>query len=261
MGNIAENVATRPSLSNGVSTGQSDGRRAAATGDLRKDYFAAKDNKMLSSYYNFIDSYANNPTGKAFNRQHDKRIFRPPPTFPSVVYEEARDTTPHQHPSVQYHQRPSSTSDSSHRLQRRTRHPLDESALAPSLLLDPQHLPLQGRPRPSVGPSRDDPATPRGNVRHYLNMHKDPLSTTGVTTESSVAMDEDSNLGDSWKTTKAAEEDLEAGKAIIDVTWGANKRPGNAEGIGRGRNDAGVLGLLYEFQKAQTEGGGGGVKI
>ncbi|EAT89883.2 hypothetical protein SNOG_03152 [Parastagonospora nodorum SN15] len=52
-------------------------------GDLREDYFMAKDNKMLASYYGFLDTYAT--TGKGNSARLPGRAgFHPPPQFPNA---------------------------------------------------------------------------------------------------------------------------------------------------------------------------------
>ena len=218
-----------------------DERRSARRDDPRRDYFATKDNKMLSSYYSFIDSYANNPTGKAFNRAHDRRIFRPPPAFPSI-HEEA--TSPRRDTSS-----PSRERDlgSSQRRSSRQKHLLDESALAPSLLLDPAHRPSRDSLRPPTGHPRDHLRQSRTGGRPTPGRHKSPLSSPPYNHDQgmeSIALQEDEELGDSWRTLRDGLEDREREDAA--------QRRREEEQAGAG--DAGVLGLLYEYQKAQTEG-------
>ena len=62
-------------------------------------------------------------------------------------------------------------------------------------------------------------------------------------------MEGDNNLGDSWKMTRGGITDDDDGSKTADV--------GNAAGD----KGTGVLGLLYQFQKAQMEGRGAGVNI
>lgn len=77
--------------------------------------------------------------------------------------------------------------------------------------------------------------------RDNINKDHDPRRREGIS--SSALIDEDSNLGDSWKAAKAAIAS-EEGRAGPSTS-------------GPPKEDAGVLGLLYQFQKAQTEGKGG----
>jgi len=56
---------------------------------------------------------------------------------------------------------------------------------------------------------------------------------------------EESRLGESWKTTRAGPAQEEEETTMSDV-----------EGL-QGEGNAGVLGMIYQFQKAQTEGRAG----
>ena len=56
---------------------------AGAPGDLREGYYGDKANKMMESYYSFIDHYGPNP--KRGLRGRSKRHFHPAPTFPGIL--------------------------------------------------------------------------------------------------------------------------------------------------------------------------------
>lgn len=203
--------------------------------DLREDYYATKDGKMLASYYSFIDSYANKPRGTS-HRHQDRRAFRPPPAFPGLSSSPSRtistrETTRHRHKKDG---------------KSRARQELDEAS-SPSVLLDPLHQPVSGHgtnPQP-------DRMSRRSRLHHATVVEDESTTTHGEGNQTamanSVAFDEDSSLGDSWKTTMAA------------GSGGPSRTPDQANGAAG--NDNGVLGLLYEFQRAQTEGRGVDVKM
>lgn len=209
---------------------KSSGPDGASGGEEpRKDYYASNDNKAYASYNYFKDQYGYNPKAGGTRGK-----FNLPPSAPGLA-------TPGLSASVM--QRRTGPSQPRHVAQSMHRSQVEPSQ---SLLLDPHHqppasasrrLPKQVAARSRVLPSRagalnevDEDAPPKDEVA------QDPMTSTTM-------IEEDSHLGDSWKTTHASphdEDDAEDG----------------AEGGG-----AGVLGLLYQFQKAQTEGKGAGVGI
>lgn len=239
---------------------QSQDRHVEAGDDIRQDYYATKDNKMLSSYYNFIDSYANNPTGRAFNRHLDRRRFRQAPRLPNTVQKERMNLTSGERSAMRRNKANNSGVFSRQLGPKRMRHPLDDSATSPSLLLDAQHQAVHNRfssPRETI---RESLTQSRAGSKLVSSRHREPASRSVVAASSSAVVEEDSNLGDSWKMHRATDED---GDAQGNTGDGARMFDGDVgEEAGRGGNDAGVLGLLYEFQKAQTQGGRStGVKI
>ena len=255
---------TLRAVSSGDNASSTDSIKPRTTvGDPRADYYATKDNKMLASYYNFIDSYANNPTGGGFNRYHDRRMFRPPPQFPGILNEEAKKkpASPIRQGSP-YNRSAHTVTTTQQPRQSRMRHPLEDSVMTPSLLLDPSHQPPHSQFRPTRNGIRESLARSRGASKPLPSQHKDLPQQQNNPASSSVAIDEDSNLGDSWKTNKAGDEEDDSSRGPRNKLIRQIEGKAMTEDGTKGGNEAGVLGLLYEFQKAQTEGGRGtGVKI
>jgi autophagy-related protein 9 len=99
-----------------------------------------------------------------------------------------------------------------------------------STLLDPHHQPSASTLRGS----------PRGasNGRYQSRLHSVASPTGHVGTR----IEEESTIGDSWRTSRLAQDDDEEDEA---------------SSAGRG----GVLQLLQQFSKAQAEGRGAGVGV
>lgn len=213
-------------------------------GGLREEYYSTKDNKMLASYFSFIDSYANNPR-RGVHRT-DKPRFHPPPNFPGLAppSPSAAPSRPARHQENQLQAR-SYTALAASNMRRASIDP------SPSLLLDPHHQPpvsLSRRLHSQLGASRyKAPAAPVVDEAEHEDDDEndnDAPSADARPVSSSLLLDEDSRLGDSWKAARAAggdDEDGEQDRAPVDD------------------KSAGVLGLLYQFQRAQTETRGNAV--
>ena len=225
---------------------------------LREGYYSTKDGKMLASYYGFLDNYVTNPkAGAPFLHPSKKRQFHPPPVFPGLMSPHLRAEG--REPSVgrQNHTetqertttRHSTIGTGSIRTPRFA--PLgDQQSPVTSILLDPQHQPLpaarkqshrfgaQSRLRVSRQPTVD--LIEDDEERHIET--NEQSSMEGIT-----GAVYDSNLGESWKTTQAGNVDEDNGEEGTQAVKG-DKGPG-------------VLGLVYQFSKAQTEGRGAGVNI
>lgn len=230
---------------------------------LRDEYYSTKDGKMLASYYGFLDNYTTNPRpGVPFMHPTNKRHFHPPPAFPGLMSptlaaemsgpgdgrQERRDR--HQRPSS----RPATAgagAQSVHRTSRFARTGGHASPM-PSMLLDPHHQPSTtgfrtlSRPRAQsrfrqAGRVLSDPIEDEEEASPEATQQSEGITSSG-------GMANDSNLGESWKTTRAGALDDDNGDEE-DVREVAAEK------------GAGVLGLIYQFQKAQTEGRGTGVNI
>ncbi|CAO2654229.1 Nn.00g109620.m01.CDS01 [Neocucurbitaria sp. VM-36] len=195
--------------------------------DLREDYFMAKDNKMLASYYGFLDTYAT--SGRGYNgRLQGKGNFHPPPQFPNAFGAMSQTAQPGDIGARGTSRGPTGRQN----LQRRTpRHgPTARDEPINSILLDPHHQPsasgLRGSPRQA----------PHGRYRTPLQ----PVSD--LPGPSSTRIEEESTLGDSWRMSRLAQDDEEE-----------EETPGASRG--------GVLQLLQQFSKAQAEGRGAGVGV
>lgn len=232
--------------------------------DLRDDYYSTKDGKMLASYYGFIDNYVTNPVpGVPFLRPAGKRNFHPPPAFPgmSPTFPAETNAMPHgvlDRGASQQHKRSRSAfggpvhgHPSSQRTPRFAAVGQVSSPMT-SILLDPQHQPAQSGLRTSH----------RYGTQSRLRASRKPLvdlidpvederellldTTRKFDGEGSEGGAEDSNLGESWKTTRAGARDDD----------GEEDEQSSSHGRGQG-----VLGLVYQFSKAQTEGRGTAVNI
>lgn len=246
--------------SNTVHPRQNGPREAA---QLREEYYSAKDGKMLASYYGFLDNYANNPrSGGPSVQPAMKRQLYPPPVLPGLG-SSALAAEP-SGPFRARRERPNRSSNGPTTGQPETQPTQARSrwtagggetvSSVPSLLIDPQHPPsIVGAHRTSRQRGQTRYRSPNPPLAEEPVEDTEGISSprirrsTGATPSGSAgAVGEDSNLGESWKTTRAAGRD--------------NEGEDNAEGVG-GDHGAGVLGLLYQFQKAQTEGRGPGVTI
>jgi autophagy-related protein 9 len=209
--------------------GEPNHRLGHNSNDLRTDYWAAKDNKLAESYQTFMLDYADAPR-KGLRPPRNKRQFHLPPSFPGLAASRV-------HPGL---------GQSAHHTPRfepaRTAH-----APSPmhSVLLDPHHQP---RHSPRQGPqARFRGATASRHQildadpdEHDEELPGPPARTLPQRTPSQI-IEEDSELGDSWAIKADTEND----------NGGVNEGQGVPEG-----DAVGVLGLLYQFQKAQTEGRG-----
>jgi len=233
----------------------------AAAQDLREEYYSTKDGKMLASYYGFIDNYVTNQRpGAPYLHPSVKRNFYPPPAFPGMMSPTLapelngpgssrldRGDRQHRGPSRSILGGPGTGSRSVHRTPRFAPTGGQLSPVA-SILLDPQHQlsrlgtktphrPVQSRLRSSrktlVGTVEDEEDIPLEDTRR----------SAGDGSEGAAA---DSNLGDSWKTNRAGARDDDGEEDV--------------QGMNQDRGP-GVLGLVYQFSKAQTEGRGTGVNI
>lgn len=229
--------------------------------DLRDDYYSTKDGKMLASYYNFIDNYASNPKkGAPYLYPSGKGQFHPPPNFPGLASSAlmgglhgsgtGKGNVPDRLPHLRNRQGGNVFASASQRTPRFAP-VLAHYSPVTSILLDPQHQPTpsilkaanktgnQSRLRASLKP-------PSERMEDNEEMYDDQEGQTEGNPESGGAYE--SNLGESWKTTRAgATDDDDAG--------------GPARHTGSGDRGPGVLGLVYQFSKAQTEGRGTGVNI
>lgn len=237
---------------------QSDGTAQ----DLREEYYSTKDGKMLASYYGFIDNYVTNQRpGVPFLHPSAKRTFHPPPTFPGMMSPtlaaEANATNSGRPDRSVPQQRMRSRSNlgvrgiGHHPGQRTPRFAPVGGQPSPmaSILLDPQHQPPQSGLRNShrVGTQSRLRASRKPLVDPVEDQEdvqlEDARQLAGDGSEGGV---DDNNLGESWKTTRAG---------ALDEDGDEDTQATNHD---RG---PGVLGLVYQFSKAQTEGRGTAVNI
>jgi autophagy-related protein 9 len=208
---------------NNAPANRGGGRREDA--DLREDYFMAKDNKMLASYYGFLDTYAT--SGRGYNgRLQGRGNFHPPPQFPNAFGAMSQTAQPIEAGARGTSRGPAGRQPPQRRTPRNGPTARDEPIS--SILLDPHHQPssasiIRGSPRPP----------PTGRYRTPLQPVSDPPNTR---------IEEESTIGDSWRTSRLAQDDDEEEEA-----------PGG--------NRGGVLQLLQQFSRAQAEGRGAGIGV
>ncbi|KAI9868370.1 MAG: autophagy protein atg9 [Trichoglossum hirsutum] len=250
---------------------QEDGDRG-----LRDDFFSTKDGKMLASYYGFLDNYATNPRAAGNPPLHPgtKRHFHPPPTFPGLMSpllaadmngpgagRQDRWNRQDRHGSFT---RPVPGMPAGHSMHARTPRfgGIAGSHISPmpSILLDPHHQPSNTGFRSIVARHSPHSTRQRRLLREETveDEHEDDLpsaaaaqhhGTGTASSDSAGGLADESNLGESFMTTRAAtrgdDDDDDEG----------------VDGAAAAEKGTGVLGLLYQFQRAQTEGRGGGVNI
>jgi len=210
---------------NNIPANNTGGQREDA--ELREEYFMAKDNKMLASYYGFLETYTNHAPGYNGRLQGRTGSFHPPPQFPNNLGQSSQVAQP---TGIDMTVRGTSRGPAGRPAPTR-RTPRAGPSSGPSdtlnsTLLDPHHQPaapvLRGSPRQG----------PTGRYKSSLQ----PV-------DQSTRIEEESTLGDSWRTSRLAQNDDDEEE---DVSGG---------------NQGGVLQLLRQFSKAQAEGRGPGVGV
>jgi autophagy-related protein 9 len=219
--------------------------------DLREEYYATKDGKMLASYYNFMDHYVPNHG----QDQPSSRGMRPTPSqqnyqgaTPSKAALDTSAAALGRHVAPLRDRFPSrygpNITTAIHKPSRLVGSAANASLMT-SVLLDPQHQPSSLH------------LTSRSGGQSRIRQSRKPIDDLVEGEENETAEDdrpagqsenleeEQSHLGESWKMSKAG--------SIGEVDDGARGPATNAE------NGAGILGLVYQFSKAQTEGRTAGV--
>lgn len=232
-------------------TAQSNG---GPTQELREEYYSTKDNKMLTSYYNFIDNYGPN--------QRPGVPFHTPPAFPSMMSPtlaaEVHGPAMSRMGGVDRQRGPKRSTimsgiqpghQSLHHRTPRFAPVAGHSSPMASILLDPQHQPPNARLRTQrkLG-TQSRLRSSRKPFEDPMEDEEEALVENGghSTGNGSEGGPDDSNLGESWKTTRAGTRDEDGEEEVQAINH--DQGPG-------------VLGLVYQFSKAQTEGRGAGVSI
>ena len=223
--------------------------------DLRDEYYSTKDGKMLASYYNFLDNYATNPKqGVPFVHRSRKTQFHPPPAFPGLASSTlmggmqnsgvGRANISDRMSRTRTKANANAVTTGSQRTPRFAPIAGLQSPMS-SILLDPQHQPVA---------SSTKPTNRLKNQSRLRASMKAPSAYSEMNEEREIPVEanseceaDNSNLGESWKTTRGGALDEEDEDTAVQPVAG-DKGPG-------------VLGLVYQFSKAQTEGRGTGVNI
>ena len=210
----------------------------ADAADPRDDYYSTKDGKMMASYYNFMDNYVNNPQGHGHRSITSPQSQAQPGPIASVLDDPRAsrlakaDTWDLRHSTSRGVPPPKAPRFA----------PTKQYASSPlsSMLLDPSHQPSPRGPRPNI----------QSRLRHPRNKFGDLIedneeASARVDGQSPTILVDDEAEG-SWKMSATADpEELEAA----------------AGPSSRRKHKPGVLGLVYEFSKAQADTRGTGADL
>lgn len=235
--------------------GNNPGRPGMAPGngaqDLRDEYYSAKDGKMLASYYNFMDNYVNNPQGLPY-RSITGQQMQPHPDLPGTgmsVFDDGRASRMGRNEALEQRQLAGG------RALGHSQVPPKTPRFAPqavgsygspltSMLLDPSHQVTHLRGGKVNAQSRL--RNPHNTISELIEGDEDDEADVSHRSDARSAEGEEyQQLGESWKMTLAGDPD-DGETGVPSATT---------------KHNPGVLGLVYEFSKAQTEGRGTGVDI
>lgn len=234
-------------------------RQEPAKPDPRADYFSTKDGKMLASYYGFLDNYGANHRS---THPAGRRQFHPPPTFPTLgsppSFETGTIGDRLEPPQTRHPPGPLIGQSMMRRSRFGAADMGEHTSPAPSMLLDPHHQPSASGFRPanrSVYPRHraprpfpisdtieddDESPTEERHSRTRQPSHGVAASTGGPGTS-------ESNLGDSWRMNFMGQDE--------------GSRGDEGENVDAITGGAGVLGLIQQFQKANSGRGRTAVDI
>lgn len=213
--------------------------------DVREDYYSTKHGKMAASYYGFIDNYVINPkTGIPGHQPPSARQqpFHPPPVFaglnsPSLMGDlqgSGRAETGRSRSRVAG----AAAGTVPGRPLRGTKGAFAQPSPMASMLLDPHHQP----PNASLVRSLHQSRHPRGLYRGEEQIIEEMFE-------------------DGERSQQRAEDDIQEGGTILDEsTWETSPGKGLSRensAANTGEPEAGVLGMIYQFQQTQRNRRGG----
>lgn len=214
--------------------------------DVREDYYATKHGKMAASYYGFLDNYSLNPRtgipGHLPPGARSQAQFNPPPAFPGLMSPTlAADMQSSRMGRSERRARPGVSGMP--QVARTSRFPAQNMLASPmpSILLDPQH-----QPSASGFGGRSGRRNSRSRYQTRTNIIEEPIEDVdesgtagaGQRLVSKDAYESEGGLGESrWETSPTRSGKMQEEEDQEDTPGGG-----------------GVLGLLYQFQKAQTAG-------
>jgi autophagy-related protein 9 len=216
--------------------------------DVRDDYYSTKHGKMAASYYGFLDNYLLNP--KTAVQGHIppgmRQQFHPPPSFPGLMS-----------PTLAADMQTSRIGRSERRPGSRAPAGLPQSARTPrfapsrahespmpSILLDPHH-----QPSTSGFGGRSARRSSRSRYAGRPNIIEEPIED-----------EDESGTGKGVQSGGESRDAYESAGGLDESKWetsptrGITKDVEDEEAEGGPPGGGGVLGLLYQFQKAQTDG-------
>lgn len=227
-----------------------DGRKPSSGPDPRDEYYSTKHGKMAASYYGFIDNYLLNPkTAVQGHVPPGMRQHHPPPSFPGLMS-----------PTLAAEMQSSRMGRSERRPGSRAPGVMPQSSRTPrfaptaardspmqSILLDPHHQPSS---------SGFGARSVRRNSRSRYQVRQNILEEA-LEDESADAVG-----GGGGKTAKGKGRNVEQSVVGLEESrWETSptRTPNEALDVEEAEEKenpggGGVLGLLYQFQKAKTEG-------
>lgn len=217
--------------------------------DIREDYYSTKHGKMAASYYGFLDNYLLNPkTGVPGHLPPGMRQqFHPPPAFPGLMSPTlAADMQTSR--MGRSERRPRSRAPGGGTQAARTPRFQPVGAHAspmPSILLDPHHQPSTS----GFGGGRNS----RSRYQARRNIIEEPIE------------DEDESMAEGAAHQSGDSQEPFGSGGLDESRWETSPTRNAAKGLededSGPTGGGGVLGLLYQFQKAQTTDGRPGVNI
>lgn len=226
--------------------------KGAAT-DIRDDYYSTKHGKMAASYYGFLDNYLLNPkTGVPGHLPPGMRHqFHPPPTFPGLMSPTlAADMQTSR--MGRSERRPRSGAPAGVGMPPFVRTPRVlpagvHASPMPSILLDPHH-----QPSSSGFGGRSGRRNSRSRYQARTHIVEEPIEDED---EGGTARAQEPG-GDSSNPYES-EVGLDESRWETSPTRAIPKEDEDDEDGEVAAGGGGVLGLLYQFQKAQTDGRAG----
>jgi autophagy-related protein 9 len=227
------------------------GQQGPPNSDIREDYYSTKHGKMAASYYGFLDNYLLNPkTGVPGHLPPGMRQqFQPPPAFPGLMS-----------PTLAADMQTSRMGRSERRPRSRAPTGVIQAARTPrfppagghaspmpSILLDPHHQPSN-----SGFGGRSVRRNSRSRYQTRRNIIEEPIEDEDEDEDETVAEAAAQQSGDSQEPFGSG--GLDESRWETSPTRGVAKGMEEEEDVNNGPAGGGVLGLLYQFQKAQTEG-------
>jgi autophagy-related protein 9 len=225
-----------------------DGRNGGQVqkADARDDYYSTKHGKMTASYYGFQDTYGVNQMKPGSHRHSTpgmRHEFHHPPSFPGL-------------------QSPSLAADlQSSRTGRPGKRPVRGPSALAQAARTPRFgaLPTHGSPMTSMLLDPIHQSTYRARSTH--RGPKPRLQLRSNITEESVEIEDNGHPGRLSKQSSSARDPYESVAGLGESRWETSPTRGTdleeedeAEQAGAG--GGGVLGLLYQYQKAQTDRAG-----
>jgi autophagy-related protein 9 len=223
------------------------GQQGGTSGDIRNDYYSTKHGKMAASYYGFLDNYMLNPkTGVPGHQPPGMRQqFYPPPAFPGLMSPTLAADMQNSRMG-RSERRPRSRAPTGIPPPVRTpRFPPTgmHASPMPSILLDPHHQPsTTGFGGRSVQQNSRSRYQARSNIKEESAEDEEEVRAGNLTQQ----------ISDSKDTYESEVGGLDESRWETSPTRGVGIGPEEEE-AGVVAATGGVLGLLYQFQKAQTD--------